>query len=284
MKKFFYLFIALAIWSCSSGGGVGGPSNKYIGKMAILDAKENEELDQCKGQEYVEVQKKYADLRQMEVDALEGTIMPCAAVSTGKGEGAVKVIGNNAVFKNGKYHVLLSFSKDYKVWALDYTNIDFGNSKEGLAYGTKAKADTRLNFEAGNVYLYSFDLQYIKPEISAELLTEKTDCAFINLNPNYFYDPVDKDKEISPERMATICFYSLHETVKKDDKDAFLSYDYAMSPKSNEFKDEQERAVFMEALDILSILCKDQTKIIKDYGKKLKDAGYTLESSYFENL
>lgn len=278
MKKFLYLVAALALFSC--GGSNSGSSNPYIGNIAILEAQEDSELSQCHGEkEYVPVQVKYKELRQQLFDALEGTIMPCVAVGTGKGEGAVKVLGNKAVFKDGQYHVLISFSKSYSVWGLDYTNIDFGNMSEGIAYGTKAKVETRLNFKKGNVYLYSFDIEKIKAD-NPELLTKKVDLASIVFNDLNFKEIPDGENNQSVETLAINVFYKLHELAKANDTDTFMHCDEILS--DDDINDEELKK-FMEALDIVSTICPDQTKEIKEYSKKLAGQGFTIKSDYLKN-
>ena len=46
---------------------------------------------------------------------------------------------------------------------------------------------------------------------------------------------------------------------------------------------DEELKKFMEALDIVSTICPDQTKEIKEYSKKLAGQGFTIKSDYLKN-
>lgn len=142
MKKLLLATVSVLLLLSSCGGH--GPSNKYLGHIpTLMSERANAWEDKSKIYWDMDKRKKYSKLIEKEKKKLEGVRIPCFSHNPDYYE----IVGDNAVFHDGSYKVMLRFRKPVSVESMFYT-VRFMNLEEDLVLGEGAQMS--LRFEAGS--------------------------------------------------------------------------------------------------------------------------------------
>lgn len=135
MKKLLLATVSVLLLLSSCGGH--GPSNKYLGHIPTLEYERNNAWeDKSKIYWDMDKRKKCRKLIEKEEKKLEGVRIPCVSHNPDYYE----IVGDNAVFHDGMYNVMLRFRKPVSVESMSnfttlrYT-VRFMNLEEDLVLG-----------------------------------------------------------------------------------------------------------------------------------------------------
>lgn len=289
MKKILLFAVLAIVYSCASHG----PNNPYIGHIPVIQAEEGaaykdfSKENVSNGESWSKSEgKKYAEMIEREKVKLEGTVMPCVS-----GQPDIfEVVGDNAVFEDGGYQILIEFNKPISVMgnSIPY-NVVFYNTEDKhnhlgavrqILFTRTRMVDgltRRINcFDDCDDYLVKFFINSIDTK-DPNLLQEKADVAVIFLDTDA-YSVVDKldNAYYFPENSA--CFYlnSIYGAI--NDNDTEFYYDLEDDLENIDGFEDDEWKYFNHAYNLWKKVCPDKWKVIKEYRQKVnKEKGLSYD-------